>query len=201
MQIYLDSRPEFQSVVDTIIDRIKAARADDKETFFHMRATKARLAAAAIALANQTPTRKLYELMSTVDLQINRIDDDRYKTINNTCVHLTPVMLDHVKAGMARMNIDILGELEDSFVPEDGEDIPQTMQRINERQYIHLIIYYLHQTSDETFILMLSGSSVLHPTREAIQAKSKAPALKKNHKPEPIPLKQTTTTPNKAANG
>lgn len=200
MQIYLDSRPEFQSVVDGILERIQSIRTADKDTFLYMRANKTRIAAAALALANQTPALKLYELMKTVDLPTTRINDDRSKTIRNTCIHITPVLLDHVKAGMARMNIEILGELEDNADPGEGQEVAQHMRRINERQYMHLVIYYLHGTSDDTLTLILSGSAGLHPMRDVITAKSKSSKVKKKTEAAVPAVKPKSSTRKKAAN-
>lgn len=76
-------------------------------------------------------------------------------------VHVTLAMNDYIMAGTARLNIEVLGPLEDEEIAANP-DISHRY-RLTERQYMHLSLLYFAGLSVNSKKMMINASEILHP--------------------------------------
>lgn len=119
-----------------------------------LRVTKVRIVVTAIRTTYDANLDTLADLLEEIpELQTIAEDRKRSKLVKHSAVYIYPNQMDYVKAGLGSFHIGKLNWT----VNASGRN-----RRIDERQYVHLCVYYLSKLSKLTQIAVFLASGDLH---------------------------------------
>ncbi|MGB0906901.1 MAG: hypothetical protein ACPGVT_05350 [Maricaulaceae bacterium] len=161
---YFDTRPKFQDVLNSLRDTFSEIVASDKDSFRDVDVTNTRIVAAALQVAYSSSPNDLSHYAQNMDMPYRAYKDkEADSSAVHKTVHLSPLMVDYLKGGASKLNIEVLGPAEDLLHP--GKK-PEKRIRLGERQYLHVAIYHLHSLSDANISNAIKASYNIHPFKK-----------------------------------